>query len=877
MRSRLYVLLVIAALLTFCTDGFCAQPDSSPSDNVYIVPFSHLDLYWGGTQEECLSRGSRIIARVMQLANEHPEFRFQMEDDVFVANFMESHRGTPEADEFTRLVKAGRIEIAPKWAAIYQNLPRGEAIIRNITYGKRYAQETFGVDPLVAHDGDIPGFTQQYPQILQEAGIPYMVMTRMGPVDKPYFTWKAPDGSSALVWDTVKGYGWGVQLGLHRELTDAALTRIQSEVDSVRNATKAPVYLGWGTDLFAPNEQLISNLSVLNAKLKPLHFQFATPIEYFRVASKTENPPVLSGEITGSWANVDSSATPVWPWAITAADTLVNAEKFAAVNYALGFAPYPQQEFDHLWVKAIEAMDHNFYGQGGDIGDARKVGYADAAILEGGQILRNSLRNIAERVKHPSTKATAIVVFNPLSWTRTDIVRAHVALYGDVVPREIQDYRNGMKLVDSQGNAVPFDVESYTENMSRALTMIFVAQNVPSLGYKTYYLEPTEPGTNSPASVVKMDDENDLANPFRVPGADTAENQFYRVTIDRPTGRISIFDKRLNRVISKDMEVVAEEQRGGNAISIFPDTGRTIPNLINSVKLIRNGSEETVLEISGDVDGEPITQRLTMYKDVARIDLEDTVHWTPGRAMEIQQVFPTDMPDAEVRNGVPFGSVSAKEMMPGAGPRSHDEVPKELWEKWRQIQYWIAASTPDWNVTISADHQLFTVDKDAIRGDLIRGTTFNQLRTYQDGKPVPVKQPTPGDYVFRYSISSGTGNWAHAQSWRKGMAFSNNLIPVISEDELSEKTLPPEQSFLQVDGDSLVVSALKKADKGNGIVVRLFEETGQTVDTPIRFLGQNYRFQPVNLMEAEEGRPSQSTLHVDPYKIKTIELQLSTR
>src|SRR6185437_12127213 len=300
-------------------------------------------------------------------------------------------------------------------------------------------------------------------------------------------------------------------------------------------------------------------------------------------------------------------------------------------------------------------------------------------------------------------------------------------------------------------------------------------------------------------------------------------------------------------------------------------------NLIDSVKLIRNGSEETVLEISGDIDGEPITQRLTMYKDVARVDLEDTVHWTPGRAMEIQQVFPTDMPDAEVRNGVPFGSVSAKEMMPGAGPRSHDEVPKDLWDKWRQIQYWIAASTPDWNLTISADHQLFTVDKDAIRGDLIRGTTFNQLRTYEDGKPVPVKQPTPGNYVFRYSISSGAGDWAHFRSWQKGMAFSNNLIPVVSEDELSEKTLPPEQSFLQVDGDSLVVSALKKADKGNGIVVRLFEEAGQTVDTPIRFLGQNSPFQSINLMESQDGHPSESTLHVDPYKIKTVELQPSAR
>ena len=877
MKSAVWTLALCFSLFGSLPLALTAQDAASPKADVYVVPFSHLDLFWGGTEEEDLSRGNRIIARAMQLAQEHPEFRYQLEDNVFVANYMDSHRGTPEAEAFTRLVKDGRIEIAPKWAGIYQNLPRGEAQIRNLVYGKRYARDTFGVDPLVAHDGDIPGFTRQYPQLLRGAGIPYMVMTRMGPVDTPFFQWKSPDGSTALVWDTVQGYSWGVSLGLHRDLTDAALDRIRGEVGAVQSLTKAPVYLGWGTDLFAPNEELVSNLSVLNQKLAPMHFQFSTPIEYFLAAVKTQTPPVLSGEITGSWANVDSSATPIWPPVITAADVLVNAEKFAAINYALGYAPYPQQQFDLLWKKALEAMDHNFYGQGGDIGDARKLGYSEAALLQGGQILRESLRNIAERVGHPDTKATAIVVFNPLSWTRDDIVRAHVTLFGDVGPGEIQDYRNGMRLVDSQGNSIPFDVEAYSENISRALTLVFAAQQVPSVGYKTYYFEPAVSAPPSAASIVKMDDDNDTKNPFRVPGSDVAENQFYRVTIDRATGRIEVFDKALNRVVSKDIEILAQEQRGGNAISIFPSTGRTINNLIRSVKLVRNGSAETVFQIAGDVGGEPISQKLTLYRDLPRIDLEDTIHWTPGRSMEIQQVFPVDMTDAEVRNGVPFGSASEADMMPGASTRSNDEVPVEVWRGWRQIQNWISSSTPEWNLTISADHQLFTVDHGAIRGDMIRGTSFNQLRTYQDGKPAPLQQPTAGDYVFRYSLSSGKGNWTSAKAWRQGMGFNNALLGVVSEDELSPKSLPPEQSFLSVNGDTLVVSAIKKADRGDGIVIRLFEEAGEHPDTGIRFLDQDRSFENVNLLEESGAHTVEKTLHVEPYKIDTIELPVPGR
>jgi alpha-mannosidase len=808
----------------------------------------------------------------MQLAEEHPEFRFLIEDEVFVNNFMESHASTPEADQLRSLVRSGQIEIAPKWAAIYQNLPRAEALVRNLVYGKRYARDIFGIDPLVAPLTDIPGFTRQYPQMLAKSDIPYMIMTRMGPPDAPLFRWKSPDGSSVLVWDTIKGYGWGVGLGLHHDLDDAHIDRIRKDVDAVQSLTKAPIYLGWGTDLFAPDETLVSNLAVLNKRLAPATFQFATPTEYFKTAEKSAEIPVISGEVPSSWSNVISSMTVNWPPAITASDTLVNAEKFAAINYALGYAPYPQQEFNGLWKKAIESMDHNNYGQGGDLGDERKVGYAQAAILQSGQILRESLRNIAERVERPAAKATAIVVFNPLSWTSDDVVRVHVTLYGDVAPGDIKDYRAGMQLVDARGNSIPFDVEEYSENMSRALSLVFIARGVPSIGYKTYFLGPAVPATFSPASALTMDDDNDLKNPRRVIGSDVIENRFYRVTVDRATGMIDVFDKELNRTVTKNVEISASEERGGNSLSVEPRTGRTIINFIRSVELERNGSTETVLRISGDLAGIPVTQRLTLYRDLRKIDLENTIDWKPGRFMKIQQIFPLDMPGAEIRNGIPFGSASQADAMPGAGPRSGDEVKPEIWKTWRQIQDWISASAADSTLTISADHQMFTVDDQAIRGDMLRGTRFNPLKTVRDGKEVLIEQPAAGTYVYRYSISSGKGNWVATKAWQQGMGFNMPLLSVVSEDELSPKTLPAEQSFLFVPGDNLVVTALKKADQGDGIVARFFNETGESTETSVNFLGEKWGVRPVNMLEEPTSSGNEQTLRVLPFEIDTVEI-----
>jgi alpha-mannosidase len=869
MKNILHCVFLLS-LFSFCCTGLSQQ--SAQTERVFIVPFSHLDLYWGGTQEECLSRGNRIAIRAMQLAEEHPEFRFLLEDEVFVNNFMESHKGTPEAEQLRSLVRAGRIEIAPKWAAIYQNLPRAEALVRNLVYGKRYAREVFGVNPQVAALIDIPGFTRQYPQMLVKSDIPYMIMTRMGPPDAPLFRWKSPDGSNVLVWDTVKGYGWGVGLGLHRELDDARIDRIKNEVGAIQSLTKAPVYLGWGTDLFTPNETLVSNMAVLNRRLAPATYQFATPTEYFHEAEKTSDIPVISGEIPSSWANVISSMMTLWPPTITAADTLVNAEKFAAINYTLGYAPYPQQELDQLWKKAIEAMDHNNYGQGGDLGDERKVGYARAAILQGGQILRTSLRNIAERVQRPSPKATAIVVFNPMSWTRDDVVRAHVTLFGDVAPGDIKDYRAGMKLVDEQGNSIPFDVEEYSENMSRALNLVFTAQGVPSIGYKTYYLEAADPAAQFPVADVKMDDDNDVKNPRRIVGSDVIENRFYRVTVDRATGRIEIFDKELNRTVAKDVEISGAEERGGNTLAIEPRTGRMVINVVTSVQLEFNGSSETVFRITGDMAGIPITQRITLYRDLRKIDFENTINWKPGRFMKIQQVFPLDMPGAEIRNGIPFGSASQADAMPNAGPHSGDEVKPEIWRNWRQIQDWIAASTDDWSITISADHQMFTVDDQAIRGDMLRGTRFNPLKTVRNGLNVLVEQPAAGTYICRYSFSSGKGNWATNQAWRQGMGFNMPLMGIVSEDELSPKSLPAQQSFLTVPGDTLAVTAIKKADKGDGIIVRFFETAGKPADTSVQFMGRQRSFRSVNMLEEPAPDKDVQTLHVKPYEIDTVEI-----
>ncbi len=867
---------VLAAATGLPLQGGMAAATAKEGGELYLVPLSHLDYFWGGTREECLARGNRIIAKAIEIAKRQPEFRFLIEDNVFLAHYVDTHRQTREVEELKQLVKLGRFEIAPKWAAIYQNLPDGEAQVRNIMLGKRYAREVFGVDPQVAHLGDLPGYTLQFPQILAKTGIPYIVMTRMGPSSHPLFNWRSPDGSRALVWSRGH-YGLASRFGFDTSVTEIKRAALLNHVKQVRAESPAPVYMSWGVDLWAPSDRIVENVRAVNQAEIGLRILVATPHDFFTTVRATKSAD-LSGEIPSSWPNLLSSLPHIWPKIVPATNTLLNAEKFAAVNYALGMAQYPRERLGTLWRKLLEAMDHNQDGQGGFIGDERKIGYMQLAELEGGEILREMLHNIAERVRIPSPRRHAIVVFNASSWTRSDIVKAHVAIFGDVVPSAIADFRRGMKLVDETGAAIPSHVEEYSENISRSASLVFVARDVPPLGYRTFYLVADE-HAQQPASIstIQLDADKDRQEPRRPRGVDTVETPFYRLTIDTATGGVSLFDKELSREVVKNMEIVGLEERGGNYIGVEPLSGRTIPYTNIGTEVEENNGVRTIVKVTGKVGDIPVVQRLIFYAGLKRLDIENTVEWREPRFLRISQLFPLQHPDSRIQYGVPFGANAGSNLIPNTEPHASDEITKENWMKSRDIQHWLWAGGPDWGLTIAADHHQVKLEDHLVRAEMVRGTRFTSVRVVRGEKVGSLNYPPPGTYIFRYSLTSAPGDWTAARSWRAGIDFNNALIPVNVMDEISPKSLPASYSFCSVSGDNVVVSALKKADSGEQLVLRMYDIQGKAAEVSIEFLGKRRSATEINLLEEPIKQSLQHTLAIQPYQIQTLSLGVPER
>ena len=292
------------------------------------------------------------------------------------------------------------------------------------------------------------------------------------------------------------------------------------------------------------------------------------------------------------------------------------------------------------------------------------------------------------------------------------------------------------------------------------------------------------------------------------------------------------------------------------------------------MELIESNSSRAVVSVRGSLAGVPIDQRITLYRALKKIDIENTISWQPGQSINIEQIFPVLQPDFEVRNGIPFGTVASTDMMPGAGPHGDDEVTPEIWKHWRQIQDWVFAGTKDWGFTVSADHNLIEVDNSAVKFDMLRGTRFSPATTVRNGQPILDARPPVGIYTFRYSFTSGKGDWSAAKSWRAGMAFASPLIAVTSVNNLSEKPLPSEKSFLSFQADNLVLTALKKSYRDATLTLRAFEIQGRATQSSILFLGRETKFRRANLLEEDVSAGEEKTLHAQPFEIETVKLPI---
>jgi len=438
-----------------------------------------------------------------------------------------------------------------------------------------------------------------------------------------------------------------------------------------------------------------------------------------------------------------------------------------------------------------------------------------------------------------------ILVFNSLAWGRDDIVSLPL-------PENIPA---SCILKDEKGNVYPVQI---LEDK-----LLFVAQGVPSFGYKVFYL--TE-GEVKDSSVVSRE-------PLIL------ENEFFTLKIDDKSGTIAyLYDKKNYKAVMRRqrnevvgipektefatpvmnnlLQVLYELPHPMSAWAIGPIS--SIKNLITNpeIEVIASGPAVGRIRIKHKLNHSMITQDICLYKGVPRIDFITKIDWQEKadcttEAPMLKASFTPILNRTRATFEIPFGYIERV-----ADGR---EVP---------ALQWVDISDGEYGVSLLSDTK-YGFD---VKGNTMRITL---VRTSYEPDPVPDTRK----HTFTYSIYPHKGDWKEAETARRGYELNHPLIALPIEST-GKGNLPQGKSFLSLIPSNVVATCLKKTEDSNDLILRVYESRGERTKANIEFNFPVKEIAEVDLLERPvknsdiSFRNSGFSFSMNPYEIKTFRLRL---
>ena len=847
--------------------------------SIYLFTTTHQDLAWLNHIDACIAdRDTLWLTPFLKRLQEDPTFKMDIEQTSIVMEYLHRHPNTKPL--FDKYIKEGRICIGGTFIQPYEEMYSGESLSRQFYLGTRWLKKTFdGYKTLSYFNVDVPGRTLQMPQIMQKAGVDNLVISRH---ERGLFYWKAPDGSK------VRAYTPGHYIYFYNVMgkTDTAAVRElgkeavlwYTKYNNIKNTqTVMPAMLNyelsWDQKPVENTPQFINKWNSVRyirkegekkwVKVNLPKFEYATADNFFNTLDKsTSLLPEIQGERPNVWLYIHG---PSHERAITASrkgDIMLPAAEMMSSYQAMvsgSFTTYPVEVINAAW-KAKIYPDHGWGGNEGVMTDNEFHRKYEYALSEAEKVIERQSSLLASSVKVNEEKGRPIIVFNNLSYNRTAPVCMDIRLD--------EGFANQLAIQDAKGINIPIqlsDVSYYPNKSIEKATVHFIANNVPSMGLQTYYLNPSNQMTPlSPAQNTKV-----------------IENTYYKIELV-DGGIKQIFDKELNAPLLNTNKFLGGEvitmRSIGNGAGEFdavqqPDMDgfdKTSAHAI-SWEIKENGPVYTTYKMRTPIRNAVIEQTLRVYHQTKQIDMDvDLLNWDGVLYREYRLMWPLALDKADVSYEVPYGTLTVgKDEMPGAAGERYYVENKE--QRPRGIGNWISAANDKVAVTLTSSVAVadYIDPTDQPADYTILQPVLLASRHSCHGLGNPFFQP--GDHSYRFSLTShSSGSRAREE---QGVSANVPLLTVFNPVQNVNASLPETISFISIKNPNVKVTALKKCEDDNSFIIRLYNTSADKQEVDINIYGK----QPVtiihtNLIE-EEMNPVEN-IQLGKYAIETYKLKL---
>jgi alpha-mannosidase len=825
--------------------------------NIRIVGNSHIDMAWLWPWTETVEVVRNTFQSVLDLMREYPDFKFTMSSARTYEWMQEKY---PDLfKQIEQRVKEGRWEIiGGMWVEPDLNMPDGESLVRQILVGKRYFQKNFGVDVKIGWNPDSFGYNYQLPQIYKKSGMDYFVTQKLLWAHEyttfPYklFWWQAPDGSRLLTYFP-HDYAGGIDA--EPLATDVSIWMPSIYGKTLPESPEMMHLYGVGDHGGGPTRVMLDHADQLRAPgavFPKLQFSFAR--DFFSDLQKklpTTQVPTWDGELYFAYhRGVFTTQSETKRRIRRSEENVLNAEKFASLASLYGRA-YPQDVMEENWKNLLFDHFHDIMP-----GSGIAVNYLDAKRnLESvdraaNDVTMDSLREIAAHV-NTEGDGVPVMLFNSLSWPRTEVIEIETQLPAPALEIEAVDAARK-----------PAETQLLSVDAATHRAKFLLLSHTPSLGYQAYSVR---------AATAVPTNHSQLKS-----SADTLENEFIRVKIDPHTGCMtSLFDKRSgtealapaetdtggpkNSTCGNLLQTFVDKPKQWDAWNIDADFEKQHWDLdkTDEVKLIESGPLRAVIRVKNHFQNSTFVRDITLYAGVPRVDVKMQADWHEKHIL-LKVAFPVSAHSDKATFEIPYGSIERPTTRNTPAEQAQFEVPGQRWADISDSKHGLSL--------LNDSKYGYDAKGNVLRLSLLRSPEW------------PDPHADEGHHEFTYSLYPHGGSWKDALTIRQGYELNYKLISISSEKH--QGSLPAEHSFLQAHSDNIIVTAVKKAEDENALILRFYEWAGKDGDISIQLPPGAESASETDLMEKPIAtipvKNSEVRLHTKPYEIKTVEVRFSS-
>jgi hypothetical protein len=759
------------------------------------------------------------------------------------------------------------------------------------------------------------------------------VTSRKEPV---VFWWESLDGKKVLFWYQSMGFGGDVGFNEGYNKVFENLPRFLEKLEEGYSFNAVPIRLpGGARDNSPPSLRQCMVAKEWNSRWAYPRIVISTLDQFFDHLEKNfpnmlNEMPTFRGELPDSDYPVGATST-MQATIINrnAHDLIPAAEKFAVIADKLFGLQYPWKTYIERAYEHNILYDEHTWGLCCPLGPAQeasrieKVLHAFKAYSLAQDVLVKSINRIADEINMPE-KGCYIIIFNSLPWTRTDIVRAqlmepdpcghpmfeaeiditkHITLLlsSHIIGRKAyyppaELFKKNFRIIDLEsGRKATHQIIAVKDSTAPILfaadrvgagsyegrfaqEILFIAEDVPPLGYKVYRIEEVS------EQIFLQDEEADEAREIVI------ENEFYRVKVDPKSGIIkSIYDRKIGR------DLLDENASHSFGQIIIRETATSKEYSMENIRVRRgfNGPVINSIIIEGSALGFPlITEEIVLYNGIKKLDLNVRILKDSTALLELYVAFPFRInKPCFTYEGPNIVVTPPKDQFPG----SHTcYYPIQHWVNvYDELDdFGITLSSVDahlvmlgglWPLGVSFAHHGITPPgypseklrvKEFKKGYIYSFVLTNNFRTNFYMTQI-------GDMLLRFSLTSHEGDWRNLTAVQHGWNAMNHLISIFTEGG-NKGVLPMKAtSFCKINPSSVIITALKCSEEGD-LVLRLWETLGRKTDTEVVLPYLTIKEALLTNLVEEEMKEKEDIkvinsntvlLTLKPFEIKTIKLK----